>query len=183
MTAGGPWGGPDSPQSPVPLCPVCLHPVRSEAHYAAVERMSRRADEMRARDAARRTDQIARAFNAREPVERTLREAEDIRRRLTEKMEPGSISAEQRTMIAALLIEREPVFQLASMSEFLTRILGEEWPARRNLWDLSAQQAGDILEALEAERRRPRHAVTHDAKHRADESTRQTNGAHRAADN
>lgn len=57
MTDGPPvWGvpaytGPDSPQSSVQLCPVCLHPVRSAAHYQAVAADEKLAAQMRERDA------------------------------------------------------------------------------------------------------------------------------------
>lgn len=50
------WGvpaytGPDSPQSSVQLCPVCLHPVRSAAHYQAIAAAEKLAAQMRERDA------------------------------------------------------------------------------------------------------------------------------------
>lgn len=102
--------------------------------------------------------------------------------------EPGSISQEQRRQIAALLLIREPVARIESMQEFITGVLGPDtFGPNSSLWELSAKQGGDLLEALENERQaarsadaRGRRGVDYQGHRRGDARRRPTQGAHRA---
>lgn len=105
---------------------------------------------------------------------------------------PGSITDEQRREIAALLLIRQPVADLAAINEFMTGVLGAgQWTPTSSLWALSHDQGAAVLEALEVERRGARlagdssrildHARPYAGKRRtAGPSRRPSQGAHRA---
>ena len=96
---------------------------------------------------------------------------------------PGSISEDQRRQIAVLLLEREPVARSESIAAYISGVIGATFTATNTLWELSAHQGADLLEALETERRGGRglRGVDYQGKRNAGKSRRRpTQGAHRA---